>query len=157
MTDVKAVACSCGYVASGATGEDLLADVEAHVAVVHATETLRRPESRTRAASRAVRTYLAEAYLARSCSGELGAIADRVRSVARELTAGGIPIHHLRSTFIPEDETCLHLFEATSAESVSEAITRAGIGEVRVVEAIREETRPRPVASAHREFRRETR
>ena len=98
-----------------------------------------------------MRTYLAEAYLARSRSDELGAIADRVRSAAHELAAAGTPVHYLRSTFVPEDETCFHLFEAASAEAVSETTTRAGIGEVRVVEAIREETTPRRVASAQGE------
>jgi predicted small metal-binding protein len=32
---VKTVTCSCGYVASGETAEELLADVEAHIDAVH--------------------------------------------------------------------------------------------------------------------------
>ena len=94
---------------------------------------------------------MAEAYLARSSSDELGAIAYRVRSAARELAAAGTPVHYLRSTFVPEDETCFHLFEASSADAVSKTTTRAGIGEVRVVGAIREETTPRRAAPAQGE------
>lgn len=81
---------------------------------------------------------MAEAYLARSRARELAEVAERVRAAARELTAAGTAIRYLRSTFVPEDETCFHLFEAGSAEAVNEASARAGLGAVRVVEAIRE-------------------
>ena len=33
----------------------------------------------------------------------------------------------LRSIFVPEDETCFLLYEATSAEVVAEAMQRAGL------------------------------
>lgn len=33
---MQTVQCSCGYVASGETGDLLLADVEAHIAAAHA-------------------------------------------------------------------------------------------------------------------------
>ena len=35
---MKTVQCSCGYVASGETAEELLTAVEAHIAAAHAAE-----------------------------------------------------------------------------------------------------------------------
>jgi hypothetical protein len=35
---VKTVTCSCGYVASGETAEELLADVEAHIDAAHSPD-----------------------------------------------------------------------------------------------------------------------
>lgn len=83
-------------------------------------------------------TYVAEAYLARSRADDLTAVADRARAAARQLTEEGTAIRYVRSTFVPEDEMCFHLFEAGSADAVSEASARAGLGEVRVVAAIGE-------------------
>jgi predicted small metal-binding protein len=37
---VKTVQCSCGYVASAETADELLAEVEAHIAAAHAVEEL---------------------------------------------------------------------------------------------------------------------
>jgi hypothetical protein len=38
--------------------------------------------------------------------------------------------------FLPDDETCFHIFEAASVEAVSEACRRAGIGSGRIVRAL---------------------
>ena len=85
-------------------------------------------------------SYLVECYVPNSRSRELPETAARAREAAKSLTAEGAQVRYLRSTFLPSDELCLHLFEADSADWVSEASKRAGIEPERVVEAV-------PVAS----------
>ena len=81
-------------------------------------------------------SYLIESYLPRSRSGELHALADRLRRATESLTAEGARVRHLRSTFLPNDELCLHLLEADSAAMVSEASRRAAIEPARVMQAL---------------------
>jgi hypothetical protein len=45
------------------------------------------------------------------------------------------PARYLRSTYVPEDEICFHLFEAESVESVREASLLASLIFDRIVEA----------------------
>jgi hypothetical protein len=81
-------------------------------------------------------SYLIETYLPRSRSGELRATVDRLQRATESLTAEGTRVRHLRSTFLPNDELCLHLLEAESAATVSEASRRAAIEPARVVRAL---------------------
>jgi hypothetical protein len=80
-------------------------------------------------------SYLIEAYLPRRRSGELPGTVSRLKRAAESLTAEGTRVRHLRSTFLPDDELCLHLLEAESAATVSEASRRAAIEPARVVPA----------------------
>jgi hypothetical protein len=80
-------------------------------------------------------SYLIESYLPRSRSGELPALVSRLRHATEALTAEGTRVRHLRSTFLPGDELCLHLLEAESATTVSEASRRAAIEPARVIQA----------------------
>jgi hypothetical protein len=82
------------------------------------------------------RDYLAEAYTARSNAAEIEAAAERATAAAAALTASGHPVRHLRTVFVPEDETSFHFFEANAAEDVAEAVRRADIACERVAEAI---------------------
>ncbi|HXV33613.1 MAG TPA: nickel-binding protein [Gaiellaceae bacterium] len=79
--------------------------------------------------------YLAELYLPRACSGSLREAVARARAAAEAMTREGTPIHHLRAIFLGDDEVCLHLYEAGSAELVREASRRAAIPVERVIEA----------------------
>jgi hypothetical protein len=45
-------------------------------------------------------------------------------------------VRYLRTTYLPDDETCFHVFEADSAAAVEEVSRRARLGRVRVVTAI---------------------
>jgi hypothetical protein len=61
---------------------------------------------------------------------ELQALATRARSAAEQVNSKETPVRFLRSIFVPDDETCFHLFEGT-ASAVAEAASRAGIAHER--------------------------
>jgi hypothetical protein len=88
-----------------------------------------------------VANYLVETYIPRSRTDEARAAGRRARASAEELSLEGVPIRYIRTTFLPDDETCFHLFDASSAEAVEELSRRAELGRARVVPAI-EASRP---------------
>jgi hypothetical protein len=47
-----------------------------------------------------------------------------------------MPIRYIRTTYLPDDETCFHVFEARSTDIVEEAGRRAQLGRGRVVPAV---------------------
>jgi hypothetical protein len=81
-------------------------------------------------------SYLIESYQPRSRAGELADAIGRARLAASAMAAEGTPVRHLRSAFLPDDELCLHLFEAASAELACEAGRRAGLAVDRLVDAL---------------------
>lgn len=83
-----------------------------------------------------LRSYVAQSYLPRIRRSELREAASRARRAAEALAAEGAPIRHLRTTFVPQDEMCLHLFEATSVRVVEEAMQRAALAADRIVETV---------------------
>jgi hypothetical protein len=48
----------------------------------------------------------------------------------------GIDVRYVRTTFVPEDETLLHVFEAPSAETLERAGRLAMLAFERIVEAV---------------------
>ena len=76
--------------------------------------------------------YVAELYLPRTGGGEAVRAVEQLRAAAAELTG----VRHLRAIFVPDDETCFHLFEATSAEAVGAAGERAAIRFGRIAPAV---------------------
>ena len=58
------------------------------------------------------------------------------RIAAEELSREGISIRYLRTTFVPNDETCFHVFESADKRAVGEVCRRAGIGTARIVRAL---------------------
>ena len=86
-------------------------------------------------------SYLVEVYLPRSRADEARAAGRRARAAAEELSREGVPIRYVRTTFLPDDETCFHLFEATAQAAVEEVSRRAELGRARIVPAI-EASRP---------------
>jgi len=81
-------------------------------------------------------SYLVESYLSLTRATELAATTSKARQTAEAMSREGIPVRHVRATFLAEDEVCLHLFEAPSAEAAGEASRRAAIAYNRIVEAI---------------------
>jgi hypothetical protein len=88
-----------------------------------------------------VPSYLVEVFLPQARVREARATGRRARIAAEELSRAGVPIRYVRTTFLPEDETCFHLFEAATPGAVEEASRRAALGRVRIVPAI-EASRP---------------
>jgi hypothetical protein len=83
-------------------------------------------------------SFLVEAYAAESI------VEDQRRRARRaaDLVPG---IRYVRTTFLPGDETLLHLFEATSAEALREAACDAALEYERIVEAVEGSVRDRRV------------
>jgi hypothetical protein len=77
--------------------------------------------------------YLLESYVTGDQAAEDAAT--RLRRAAAEPSAPDSATRHLRSTFLPADDICLHLMEARSAEDVRRLARDAGVPCERVVEA----------------------
>ena len=80
--------------------------------------------------------YLVETYLPRSHAPTARVMGSRARATADAMTREGISIQYVTTTFLPDDETCFHVFEAASAEVIGEACNRARLGTVRIVPAV---------------------
>jgi hypothetical protein len=83
-----------------------------------------------------VATVVAEMYVPRGRAGERVELDRRARAAAAALSAEGTRVRHLRSVFVPEDEMCLHFFEAPATDAVAEVSRRARFLYDRIVEAI---------------------
>ena len=84
-----------------------------------------------------VPSYLVEAYLADS-----PAAIDDSRDRARAMDDEDAGVRYVRTTFLPEDEVVLHIFEAPSAEAVDAASRRAAFVHERIVEVVEESSDP---------------
>jgi hypothetical protein len=76
-------------------------------------------------------TYLVESYGANR-DAELTDARERALHTA-EL---GTDVHYLRTTFLPADETVLHVFEAASVDALRRAARLAELPHERIVEAV---------------------
>lgn len=75
-------------------------------------------------------------YLVESYAVESPAAVNEARKRARRTEELGSDVRYLRTTFLPGDETVLHLFEAPSAEALGEAGRLAELPFERIVEAV---------------------
>lgn len=83
-----------------------------------------------------VPSYLVETYLARGHAGEREERERRARAAATKLTREGTLVGFEQSIHVPEDEICFFVFRAGSGSVAALAAERAGLGPVRVVEAV---------------------
>jgi len=83
-----------------------------------------------------VPNYCLELYLAGGSRTMLEEAAARARAAAESFEARGRSVRYLRSTCLPDDETCLHFFAAASDEDVAEAARRAGLTGDRITRSI---------------------
>lgn len=74
-------------------------------------------------------------YLVESYAAGLSAVDDAQRR-ARRAADVGEGVRYVRTTFLPSDETILHLFEAPSASALEMAGQRASLQFERIVEAV---------------------
>ena len=79
--------------------------------------------------------FLAELYVPGTAAGAVGQARERVDRAAAGLTAERTSVQLLRAIFVPEDETCLFLFEAVSIDAVRETARRAAIAFEHIAEA----------------------
>lgn len=82
--------------------------------------------------------FLLEVYVSPGDSGSAELDVARARAAAEQLTREGTPIRYVRSIFVPEEETCFHMYEAASPEAVRAAASLAALRPDHVVEAITE-------------------
>ena len=83
-----------------------------------------------------VPSYLIETYVPRARAHELEAVGHGIRSAIAELEAEGVVVRYVRTTLLPDDETCFHVLEAASPEAVERVCHRAGLDRTRVVSAV---------------------
>jgi hypothetical protein len=83
-----------------------------------------------------VPSYLVETYLARGRAGERAARERRARSAAEELTDGRTRVRFDRSIYVPEDEICFFVFDASSGRDAALVAERAELDSIRVVEVV---------------------
>ena len=88
------------------------------------------------------KTYLVEEYLSKSTADGPAATADRALLASREMRREGTAVRYVRSIFIPQDETCFHIFEAGSEQEARNAAARAGIHAERVLKTTNFESAP---------------
>lgn len=78
--------------------------------------------------------FLVEVYSGRRVSDLVRAVA-RARLAAAAVRAEGTPVRHVRTTLLPDDETCFHVFDAPSMEAIDSVVQRAGLRHARIVAA----------------------
>jgi hypothetical protein len=82
----------------------------------------------------AVAEYLVELYVPRTDAAAAQRFAADARRAAEQLNREGRRVRYERSIFVPDDETCFHLYEAESAEAVRELLRRAQLPCGRIAE-----------------------
>jgi hypothetical protein len=75
-------------------------------------------------------------YLVESYEADSDGAVDHARERARRTAELGHGVRYLRTTFLPSDETILHLFEAPSVEALVQAGRLAELEFARIVEAV---------------------
>lgn len=80
--------------------------------------------------------YLVEGYRPGITVEALMRATRRLRAAVEQMSQEGKAVRYLRSTIVPEDESCLFLIEAASEDLVREAYGRAGVGFERISTAI---------------------
>jgi hypothetical protein len=80
-------------------------------------------------------TYCLELYLPQASAARLDEEVRQARLAAEAIAANGILIHYVRTTYLADDETCFHLFEAASEDVVADLARRAELRYERIVEA----------------------
>lgn len=84
--------------------------------------------------------YLVEAYVPRARAREVAPRNALSLEAAKEPTGDGPAVRVVRTTSIPDDDTCFYIVEADSIEVVRKLCVRAGLESARVVEAFEDLT-----------------
>ena len=79
--------------------------------------------------------FVVERYRSGSDPDSLRVVAARLTAGALQVSPDGTSVRYLDTIFLPDDETCLHLFEADSEADVRAATRRAGVEVDRIAHA----------------------
>jgi hypothetical protein len=79
-------------------------------------------------------TFLVEAYAPRET--DLARLTEEARAAATQIGRRGIDVRYVQTIFVPEDETCFHMFDAASAEAIAEGSRYTSLRAGRVVAAV---------------------
>jgi hypothetical protein len=79
--------------------------------------------------------FVAEQYFSRTDLAGARRAGGAAQHAAEELARDGTAIELVRSIFVPEDETCIFIYEADSLESVQLSAERGGLAFDRIVQA----------------------
>jgi Nickel responsive protein SCO4226-like len=82
-----------------------------------------------------MRTYLVETYLSRSSVASMPGWVAQLRALTQVAPGEPSDVRYVRSTFVPEDEVCFHVFEAISADAIRALGRQASLTFDRIVEA----------------------
>ncbi len=85
--------------------------------------------------------FLVELYVSSADPDVVGHAAERTRIAADELTREGTHVRFVRSIYLPHEETCFLLYEASSVAAVHAVAQRAGLAYERISETTSTETR----------------
>jgi len=80
--------------------------------------------------------FMLELYVSRSDRDAMLARAERASTCAKQVRREGAAVRLSLVIFVPEDETCLLVYEAASVESVRRCAHLAGLPAEHMVEAI---------------------
>lgn len=78
--------------------------------------------------------FVAEHYFSRTDVAGARRAAGAAQHAAEELARDGVAIELVRSIFLPEDETCIFIYEADSLESVRLGAERSGLAFDRIAQ-----------------------
>jgi hypothetical protein len=76
--------------------------------------------------------YCLELYLPHGSAARI----EEAAADAQRAAAGGRRVRYLRTTYLADDETCLHFFQAASVEHVTDAARRAGLTTGRITRSV---------------------
>ena len=76
--------------------------------------------------------FLAEVYRPRYELEQLEADAKGIADASAALSERGLHVRYLQAVFLPEEETCLHLFEATRLDAVERVLRDTGLEAERI-------------------------
>ena len=82
--------------------------------------------------------FVAEQYLSVAAPSANVTLAGVARRTAQQLACEGTQVRFIRSIFIPEDETCIHMYRAGSIDAVRLVAERASLCFEHIAEAVTE-------------------
>ena len=78
-------------------------------------------------------SFILETYVTRLSAGGLDELVERAKRATT-----GTAVSHLRSYFVPEDDMCMHVFDAPSIAAVQAIADSAGLETERIVQSVGE-------------------